>query len=49
MSSAAAAGAAVADAYLIAWWRLRMLWVYLYSSRTLGAPRYAVDSSRRRS
>lgn len=48
-AAAAAAFAAVATAYWIALWRLRMLLVYLYSSRTLDGPRCAVDSSRRRS
>lgn len=49
VTAAAAAFAAVATAYWIALWRLRMLLVYLYSSRTLDGPRCAVDSSRRRS
>lgn len=49
VTAAAVAFAAVATAYWIALWRLRMLLVYLYSSRTLDGPRCAVDSSRRRS
>lgn len=49
VTAAAAAFAAVATAYWIALWRLRMLLVYLYSSRTLDGRRCAVDSSRRRS